>query len=51
MYKVTIWNEDIERVWNIITDTKANAKERAIRNELELGIPFYKIHIEKIERV
>ena len=51
MYKVTVWNEDIERVWNIITDTKRNARNRAIKNELELGTPLYKIHIEKIERV
>lgn len=54
MWKVTIWNEEIERTWNIAphrADNRKEAIEKAINAELDMGTPRYKIHIESVRRV
>lgn len=54
MWKVTIWNEEIERTWNIAPHRATNKKEaieKAIIAELESGTPRYKIHIESTRRI
>ena len=48
-YHITVWNEDVERGYTILAETAKEAKERAIKAELERNIPFYKIHVEKVE--
>ena len=47
-YHVMVWNEDIIRGYTILADSRKEAKERAIKAELERHTPFYKIHIESI---
>ena len=47
-YNVMVWNEDILRGYTILADSRKEAKERAIKAELERRTPFYKIHIESI---
>lgn len=48
-YHVTIWNENIERGYTILATSHKEAKERAVKEELNRGIPFYKIHVESVE--
>lgn len=51
MYRVTVWNESVERTYNIITDSRENAIRRAINQEIEVyRIPRYKIHIESVTK-
>ena len=48
-FHVTIWNEEVERGYTILAISHKEAKERAIKAELERGTPFYKIHVESVE--
>lgn len=48
-YHVIIWNENVERGYTILAASHQEAKDRAIRAELEQGTPFYQIHIESVQ--
>lgn len=51
MFKVTVWNEEIQRTYNILAETKKEAINKAINNEMEVyHIPFYRIHIDKVSK-
>lgn len=52
MYKVTVWNESVQRTYNIITDSKKDAIRRATNQELDIyRTPKYKIHIESVVKI
>jgi hypothetical protein len=52
MFKVTIWNESIERTYNILTSSRKEAIEKAIESENEIyRTPKYKIHISETHKV
>lgn len=51
MFKVTIWNGEVQRTWNIITDSRSAAINKAIKNEMEIyRIPRYRIEIEEVHK-
>ena len=48
-YHVTIWNETVERSYTILAASHQEARDRAVKAELERGTPFYQIHIESVQ--
>jgi len=48
LFTVTIWNEEFEREYTFMSESHKTARQEIIKEEMERGTPFYKIHIESV---